>query len=116
MGRKARTLSGSIGCWARAILTFLKPAKPNTPKATSRLDQRILRAIAGIKRTRPALLVLARHIVHNHLMDYVDEGDFEEDSIHPHVEQCVAQFATWPEALTMTCLLRDLDPEDFYHA
>jgi hypothetical protein len=70
----------------------------------------------GIKRTGPAVLDLARRIVHDHLMDYVDEGQIDEVDINDHVNECIAKLATWPESMTITYLLRDLDPEDFYHA
>lgn len=70
----------------------------------------------GIKRTGEPILTLARGLIHNHLLAYVDEGEIDDADIGPHVDQCIAQLRGWPESMTITYLLRDLDPEDFYSA
>ena len=72
----------------------------------------------GIKRTGPGVLTLARQVIYDHLVSIADDdfGDIDEEQINVHLDQCLAQLASWPEAMAITYLLRDLDPEDFYHA
>jgi hypothetical protein len=70
----------------------------------------------GITRTGPGVLGLARELIHSHLMSYAEDGQMDEDDVQMQVDRCVAQLATWPETMTITYLLRDLDPEDFFHA
>lgn len=71
---------------------------------------------ARIKLTSQPILDIARQAARDHMMTYVEAYSMPSDQIDQHVEDCVAKMATWPESLAIQYLLRDLEPEDFYHA
>lgn len=70
----------------------------------------------GIKRTSPEILDLARHAIFFQLSYQIEEGELTELAAYDHLDLCIAKLAGWPEAMTITYLLRDMDPDRFYNA
>ena len=68
-----------------------------------------------ITRVRPAVLSIAAAVCRSFTYRY--HGDeLDDEQVEDVVVDAMDKLRDWPETMVITCLLRDMEPEDFYEA
>ena len=68
----------------------------------------------SIVKVRPCILAMTAATYQLYLERYLDH--LEDEQIDRMVEVAMSFMADWPESKVITCLLRDMAPEEFYNA